>query len=77
MQLMLDLSTSLGKPDWFILPSTVIGLRGTWRSMNQFSPRYSPNEAVQFADRPIISPVGFPNGTEWEIRTYVHINIGN
>jgi len=25
---------------------------------------------------PPLSPVGFGNGSEWEIRTYVHINIG-
>ncbi len=78
VQLMLDLSTSLGKQDWFILPSTKIGIRGTWRSMDQYSPRYSPN-AVQpntFPPIPTISPVGFGDGNEWEIRTYVHINIG-
>ena len=76
LQFMLDLSTSLGKPDWFILPSTKVGLRGTWRSLNDFSPRYSPNNALPFAQNPIISPVGFDDGNEWEIRTYVHINIG-
>ena len=76
VQLMLDISTSVGKPGWFILPNTKMGIRGTWRTLDQFSPRYSPNEAVEFADAPIISPVGFDNGTEWEIRTYVHINIG-
>jgi hypothetical protein len=76
VQLMLDLSTSLGKPDWFILPSTRIGIRGTWRSLDEFSPRFSPNNALPFAPSPIISPVGFPDGSEWEIRTYVHINIG-
>lgn len=76
VQLMLDLSTSVGKPDWFILPDTKIGIRGTWRSMDQYSPRYSPNEALPFATAPIISPVGFENGNEWEIRTYIHINIG-
>ncbi|PTX61550.1 glycosyl hydrolase family 2 [Kordia periserrulae] len=76
-QLMLDVSTSLGKPDWFILPSTRIGIRGTWRSLNEFSPRYAPNAtAGQFSNVPILSPVGFDNGTEWEIRTYIHINIG-
>ena len=75
-QLMLDISTSVGKPDWFILPDTKIGLRGTWRSLNQYSPRYSPNTAEEFATAPILSPVGFPNGSEWEIRTYIHINIG-
>ncbi len=76
VQLMLDLSTTLGKPNWFILPNTKIGIRGTWRSLNEFSPRYLPNEALEFADAPIISPVGFGDGNEWEIRTYVHINIG-
>ncbi|WP_298520400.1 glycoside hydrolase family 2 TIM barrel-domain containing protein [uncultured Kordia sp.] len=76
-QLMLDISTSLGKPDWFVLPSTRIGIRGTWRSLDEFSPRYSPNAtAGQFSNTPVLSPVGFDNGTEWEIRTYIHINIG-
>lgn len=78
VQLMLDISTTLGKPDWFILPSTQIGIRGTWRSLNEFSPRYSPNAVPPntFSQEPIISPVGFGNGNEWEIMTYVHINIG-
>ncbi|SHG66164.1 glycoside hydrolase family 2 TIM barrel-domain containing protein [Winogradskyella jejuensis] len=78
LQLMVDLSTSLGKPDWFILPSTRIGIRGTWRSLNEFSPRFGPNFVAPntFPPVPPISPVGFDNGQEWEIRTYVHINIG-
>ena len=76
VQLMLDISTTLGKPDWFILPSTQVGIRGTWRSLNEFSPRYSPNLAEEFANQPIISPVGFGDGNEWEIMTYIHINIG-
>ncbi|WNH08666.1 hypothetical protein [Thalassobellus suaedae] len=76
VQLMLDISTTVGKPGWFILPGTRMGIRGTWRSLNEFSPRYSPNNALEFANAPIISPVGFDNGNEWEIRTYVHINIG-
>lgn len=75
LQLMLDVSTSLGKPDWFILPNTRIGIRGTWRSLDQFSPRFLPNQAPMFEEPPL-SPVGFPDGSEWEIRTYVHINIG-
>ncbi len=76
LQLMLDVSTTLGKPDWFILPTTQVGIRGIWRSLNEFSPRYLPNVAEEFADSPIISPVGFGNGNEWEIMTYIHINIG-
>ncbi|MDC6367526.1 MULTISPECIES: glycoside hydrolase family 2 TIM barrel-domain containing protein [Flavobacteriaceae] len=76
VQLMLDISTTLGKPDWFILPSTQVGIRGTWRSLNEFSPRYLPNVAAEFSNEPIISPVGFDDGSEWEIMTYIHINIG-
>ncbi len=76
LQLMLDVSTTLGKPDWFILPSTQVGIRGTWRSLDQNSPRFLPNATAEFETEPAISPVGFPDGTEWEIRTYIHINIG-
>lgn len=77
LQIMADLSTTVGKPDWFILPNTTVGMRFTWRSLDENSPRYLPNEAEEFANSPIISPVGFDNGNEWELRTYVHINLGN
>ena len=78
VQLMLDLSTTLGKPDWFILPNTQVGIRGTWRSLNENSPRYSPTFVPPntYPAVPPISSVGFPDGSEWEIRTYIHINIG-
>jgi len=75
MQLMLDISTTLGKPDWFILPNTQVGIRGTWRSMDENSPRYLPN-SLDFAASPNFNPLGYDNGNEWEIRTYIHINIG-
>jgi hypothetical protein len=77
-QYMLDISTTLGKPDWFILPGTQVGIRGTWRTLNEFSPRYSPNAIAPntFPAVPTVSSVGFDDGNEWEIRTYVHINIG-
>lgn len=76
LQVMADLSTTVGKQDWFILPSTTIGLRFMWRSLDENSPRYAPNATAQFATEPVLSPVGFPNGNEWEFRTYVHINLG-
>ncbi|MCL6266316.1 glycoside hydrolase family 2 TIM barrel-domain containing protein [Flagellimonas myxillae] len=78
VQLMLDISTSVSKPDWFLLPDTKIGIRGIWRSLDEFSPRYSPNAIPPntFPPEPVLSPVGFDEGQEWEIRTYVHINIG-
>ncbi|MEW4922326.1 glycoside hydrolase family 2 TIM barrel-domain containing protein [Algibacter sp. 2305UL17-15] len=78
VQLMLDLSTTLGKPKWFVLPNTKVGIRGTWRSLNENSPRYAPNAVAPntFPPVPTASTVGFDDGSEWEIRTYVHINIG-
>ncbi len=76
LQLMADISTTVGKQEWFILPSTTLGMRFIWRSLDQYSPRYLPNETEEFATSPIISPVGFPNGNEWELRTYIHINLG-
>lgn len=78
VQLMLDLSTTLGKPDWYILPTTQIGIRGIWRSLNDFSPRYEPTASPLGTTNqlPILSPTGFPNGSEWEIMTYIRFNIG-
>ena len=79
LQTSLDISTSLGKPDWFLLPNTRIGVMGTWRSLDQYSPRYSPTNTFipnTFPPQPVLSPVGFPNGSEWEIRTYIRIDIG-
>ena len=78
LQLMLDISTTVSKPAWFVLPGTRMGIRGTWRSLDEFSPRYLPNAVPPntFPPVPTISPVGFDNGSEWEIRTYIHINIG-
>ncbi|MEZ4854561.1 glycosidase [Flavobacterium sp.] len=76
IQTMLDVSLSLGKPDWFILPNTRIGVRGTWRGLDQYSPRYAPMATEEFSNEPVLSPVGFSNGTEWEFRTYIQINIG-
>lgn len=78
VQLMADISTEIGKPDWFVLPGTRIGLRGTWRSLDQYSPRYNPTQILDATGTWVPDPtaIGFPNGNEWEIRTYIHINIG-
>jgi len=78
IQLMADISTTLEKPGWFVLPSTKIGLRGIWRSLDENSPRYAPATPPEnvFPPQPTLDPVGFSNGSEWEIITYIHINIG-
>ena len=80
LQIMADISTSIAKPDWFLLPSTQLGMRFTWRSLNQYSSRYAPAyKRDEFSGDlvPDVSAPGFGNGDEWEIRTYLHINLGN
>ena len=61
VQLMGDLSHTLGSPTWFDTnPQTRIGVRGIWRSLDQYSLRY-------------IGIAGDPNGSEWEVRTYLRL----
>lgn len=78
LQLIADISTEIGKPDWFMLPGTKIGIRGTYRTLNKYSPRYSPIKTLDPAGNWVPDPnaIGFPDGNEWEIRTYIQINIG-
>jgi hypothetical protein len=79
LQLMADVSVSLGRPDWFELPNTRIGVRGTYRTLDKFSPRYSPTQTIDGAGNLVPDPnaIGFDNGNEWEVRTYILISIGN
>ncbi len=78
LQLIADLSTEIGKPDWFMLPSTKIGIRGTYRTLDKYSNRYSPIKTIDAAGNWVPDPnaIGFPDGNEWEIRTYIQINLG-
>jgi len=79
LQLMADLSTSASYiPNWFGLPDTRVGIRCTWRSLNQYSPRYSPTTMTDASGATVADPtaIGYGNGNEWEIRTYVHFNLG-
>jgi len=78
LQIKLDLSTAVSKPKWFDLPETRIGLRFTRRSLDQYSPRYCPAKTLDINGNYICDPTvpGYPNGCEWEIRTYLHFNIG-
>jgi len=79
LQLIGDWSVEIGKPDWFMLPGTKLGLRATYRTLDDFSNRYLPttklNNLGQFLPDP--TAIGFPNGNEWEFRTYIQININN
>lgn len=78
LQLMADISTSVSKPDWFLLPSTQLGMRFTWRSLDQYSNRYNPTQTIDRLGNIVPDPtaLGFGLGREWELRTYVHINLG-
>ncbi len=64
LQVNADLSYSLGSPAWFDGKSTQIGVRGAWRSLDEFSPRYETPFGA-----------GGEHGNEWEFRTYVRLSI--
>lgn len=60
LQLMADVSYSLGQPRWFGFPQTRLGVRGTHRTLDEFSPRYEADGTGK-------------DGKEWEVRTYLHL----
>lgn len=63
-QYLLDLSYSLAAPEWFAETWTRIGVRAKYRILDEFSNRYlaDPDEPGR-------------DGTEWEIKTYVHLSL--
>ncbi len=76
LQLMGDLSYSLGPPQWFDMPQTRFGVRATMRTLNEHSPRYCPGMSADEFGRMECNPdLGGDNGREWEIRTYLHIGM--
>ncbi len=76
VQLMGDLSHTLGAPRWFGYPQTSIGVRGLWRSLDQYSPRYCPALVPDAAGVSVCEPSApGPDGNEWEIRTYLHLSM--
>ena len=78
LQFILDISTVLGKPTWLYVPQTKIGIMGTWRTLNQYSPRYCPATTVDVNGNTVCVTdlSGYERGNEWEIRAYIHLNIG-
>ena len=78
VQLSADFSTVVGKPQWHDLPQTRLGIRFTWRSLDEHSPRYCPTQVVNDIGVLECDPEadGFSEGNEWEIRTYLHFSIG-
>lgn len=73
-QLMGDLSYFLGLPSWFNVPGTRFGLRGTWRTLDRFSPRYCPEQLADATGSLACDPTApAKTGREWEIRSYVTV----
>jgi beta-galactosidase len=74
-QFMGDVSYAFGTPQWWDVPETKVGMRGTWRSLNKFSPRFCPEFAPDLATgSPVCDPTApSRNGSEWEIRTYLSV----
>ncbi|MGH1363479.1 MAG: glycoside hydrolase family 2 TIM barrel-domain containing protein [Calditrichia bacterium] len=78
LQLGADISNVLGKPGWFDMPQTRLGIRFNYRTLDEFSPRYCPGESVNAGGVLECDPTiaSASNGNEWEIRTYLHLNLG-
>ncbi len=79
LQLVGDVSTFVGMPEWFDEPQTRFGVRVTWRSLDQYSPRYCPATIVDASGNVTCDTEtpGLSQGSEWEIRTYLSLTIGN
>jgi hypothetical protein len=78
MQLVLDLSTVVGKAGWWDLPQTRLGVSYTYRTLDSNSPRYCPEMMLNDLNELECNPdaLGAEEGNEWQIMTYMHLNIG-
>ena len=74
LQLTGDISRSFDLPGWFDNPNTRFGIRGTYRTLNEYSNRYCPG-TVPEPDGTATCDATLPgdNGREWEIRTYFQV----
>jgi hypothetical protein len=76
LHLMGDISYSIGTPKWFDFPSTRVGVRGLWRSLDEYSNRYCPALVPDPGGNLECDPLASGgNGSEWEIRTYLHVSL--
>ncbi len=76
MQLMGEISYHLGTPNWFYGENdTRIGVRGTYRTLDRYSPRYAPEGVAAPDAEGELYPEGLDEGQEWEIRTFMMMSI--
>ncbi len=64
IQTLLDLSYSFQTPSWFATTYTRFGIRGQYRTLDEFSNRFFVDPSRPGRE-----------GLEWEIRTYVHLSL--
>ncbi len=78
LQLVLDISTVVGKAGWWDLPQTRLGVSYTYRTLDSHSPRYCPEQILNDLNELECNPnaVDAEEGNEWQIMTYMHLNIG-
>jgi len=75
LQIMADVSISAGKQKWITsFPSTRLGFNFTYRSLDQYSNRYYPDPSLDYDDENL-DLSGYPEGNEWEFRTYLVFSI--
>ncbi len=74
-QFMTDVSYVLGRPQWWDVPETKFGVRGTFRTLDRYSPRYCPIRVPDAFGTPTCDPLapGYALGREWEIRSYLTV----
>ena len=73
-QYVADVSWIFGAPQWWDLPATRLGVRGTWRSLDRYSPRYCPVRVPDNAGNETCDPTApAERGEEWEIRNYLTV----
>jgi hypothetical protein len=65
LQLMADLSYSAASPEWLGRLFTRFGIRGQFRTLDEYSNRYLVDARDPDA-----------TGTEWEIMTYLQLTLG-
>lgn len=78
LQLVGDVAWSLGQPQYFGLPETKLGVRFLYRTLDEYSNRYRlPFDWENYTSwRTLMDDIKAQgDGTEWEIRTYMHLAI--
>lgn len=78
LQMMADVSYSLGKPQWFDEPETRLGIQFVYRTLDSNSNRYRmPDDWENSPSWDELQSEIDENGdgTEWEIRTYMQVGI--